>query len=321
MYRFLASTRWIGWLLIVCLFAGIFAFLGKWQMDRREGALTEIAHVQRNFDADPIPYDLAKELFESLPADAKWTPVTLRGNYLEADQTIARNRINGSRPGYEQLVPFRTTDGTTVIVDRGFLSIGNNTPGQPDAIPAPPTGEVTVKVRLKPGEPKLDRGAPEGQLASIDLPTYEEKLGYPISTGAYGLMFSEDPAPQVVPDQLQRPEEDEGPHLSYMFQWFLFGILVFVGFGYAAKQQARINREDREEIAAAALRGEEPVMHQAHRMRKRPKKLVRRDGSPTDEAEEDAYLDALERQSELAKSTQVAEQPRPEQDSGHSVTK
>ena len=311
MYRFLASTRWIGWLLLVCLFAGIFTFLGKWQMDRREGALTEISHVQRNFDIPPIPFVDAKGYFEQMPPETKWTPVTLEGSYLGDDQVIVRNRISGSRPGYEQLVPFRTVEGTTVIVDRGFLPIGNDNPGRPDVIPDPPEGHVQVQVRLKAGEPTLDRGAPEGQLASIDLPAFQEKLDYPISTGAYGLMYLEDPASADAPAQLQRPEEDEGPHLSYMFQWFAFGVLAFVGFGYAAKQQARINKEDQEEAAEAALRGEEPVLHQAHRMRKRPKKLVRRDGTPTDEAEEDAYLDALEAEAaDTARSRQVPHNPQ-----------
>lgn len=310
MYRFLASTRWIGWLLLVCIFATAFAFLGKWQMDRRESALTEISHVQRNFDAAPIPFAEAQPLFERLPAEGKWTPVSLRGSYLAEDQIIVRNRISGSRPGYEVLVPFRTAEGATVVVNRGFLPIGNDTAGKPDSIPAPPAGTVEVDVRLKASEPKLDRGAPEGQLASIDLPDYAQQLEYPISTGSYGLMFKETPAPETAPTQLQRPEEDEGPHLSYSFQWFAFGVLVFIGFGYAAKQQARINREDREEAAAAALRGEEPMLHHAHRLRKRPKKLVRRDGSPTDEAQEDAYLDELERQAMLrAKDRSAADAP------------
>ncbi|MDO2936189.1 SURF1 family protein [Paeniglutamicibacter sulfureus] len=306
MYRFLASTRWIGWLLLVCLFATTFTFLGKWQMDRREGALTEISHVKLNYDAEPIPFAQAQGLFEELPNDGKWTPVALRGSYLADDQVVVRNRISGSRPGYEVLVPFRTLEGTTVIVDRGFLPIGNDNSGRPDAIPAPPAGTVDVQVRLKAGEPTLDRGAPEGQLASVDLATYERQLGYPVATGSYGLMYLEDPAPAAAPTQLQRPEEDEGPHLSYSFQWFAFGVLVFIGFGYAAKQQARINREDREERAAAALRGEEPVLHQAHRLRRKPKKLVRRDGSPTDEATEDAYLDELERKAAAARDAGVA---------------
>jgi cytochrome oxidase assembly protein ShyY1 len=304
-YRFLASTRWIGWLLLVCLFATTFTFLGKWQMDRREGALTEISHVKRNYDAEPIPFARALDLFDQLPAEGKWTPVSLRGSYVSEDQVVVRNRISGSRPGYEVLVPFRTTQGTTVIVDRGFLPIGNDNAGRPDTIPAPPSGTVEVEVRLKAGEPTLDRGAPEGQLASIDLTTYGQQLGYPVATGSYGLMYLEDPAPAATPVQLQRPEEDEGPHLSYSFQWFAFGVLVFIGFGYAAKQQARINREDREERAAAALRGEDPVLHQAHRLRKRPKKLIRRDGSPTDEATEDAYLDELERRVSAARDAEA----------------
>ena len=94
-------------------------------------------------------------------------------------------------------------------------------------------------VRLKPGEPELQRGAPDGQLASIDLPAYAAQLGYPVLTGAYGQLASETPAAATMPFPFPKPSVEEGTHLSYSLQWFAFGVLMFIGFGYAARQQAR----------------------------------------------------------------------------------
>ena len=144
-------------------------------------------------------------------------------------------------------MPLKLVSGETVVIDRGWLPIGNNNPGRPDSVPAPPQGQVTVIARLKPAEPELQRGAPDGQLASIDLAAYSAELGYPLLTGAYGQLASETPSVADMPLPFPMPSTDEGTHLSYSLQWFAFGVLMFVGFGYAARQQARnaaIDAED-----------------------------------------------------------------------------
>lgn len=291
MYRFLASTRWIGWLLLVCIFAGACILLGQWQMDRRAEVLTEISHVNENYFAPASSSAQALALFDELPADRKWTTVELEGQYLEEDTRVVRNRVKAGRPGYEVLVPFRLTDGRTVVVDRGYLPIGDERAGWPDEIPEPPSGTVRVQVRLKPGEPTLDRQAPEGQLATVNLPTYAQFLDYPIAQGAYGIMYAEDPAPAAAPQPLDEPDTDEGPHLSYSYQWFAFGVLAFVGFWYAAKQQRRLNREDAEELAEARAAGFDEPIHKVRKIRAKQIKKYRRDGTLTDEAIEDAMLD------------------------------
>ena len=292
MYRFLASTRWVGWLLLVCIFAGACVFLGRWQMDRRAEVLTEISHVNQNYFAPADSSPEAVALFDELPAEKKWTTVALRGEYLVDDTRVVRNRIKAGRPGYEVLVPFRTTDGATVVVDRGYLPIGDVRPGWPDEIPAAPTGVVDIEVRLKPSEPTLDRDAPEGQLATVNLPTFAQVLDYPISQSAYGIMYHENPAPATAPQPLDEPDTDEGPHLSYSYQWFAFGVLAFIGFWYAAKQQRKINREDAEELAEAQAAGFDAPLHKVRKIRAKQVKTHRRDGSLTDEAAEDAMLDA-----------------------------
>ncbi|MCU1516529.1 MAG: hypothetical protein JWQ75_1250 [Pseudarthrobacter sp.] len=276
-YGFLLSWRWLGILGMAALFAAACIGLGNWQMDRRNQAVTEIHRVQQNYDKPPAPYEEVRRYFDSPDPEAKWTTVSVRGRYIAEDQRIVRNRPNHSAAGYEVLVPFRLVSGETIIINRGWLPIGNNRPGYPDTVPAPPSGTVAAVVRIKPSETDLGRGAPEGQLASIDLTSYARQLAYPIKTGSYGLMASETPPPELAPQPLAPPKVQEGSNLSYALQWITFGVLAFVGFGYMARQQARIDREERE-IQAPSGPGQ------------RPQGKPRRPGTDDDE---DALLDSM----------------------------
>lgn len=285
MYRFLFSSKWLGYFVLAVIFATACVFLGRWQMDRRDETLAEINRVVSNYSATPVPYTEIKDQFNSLDPEKEWTQVQLRGSYDVEGQRVVRNRPLNGQPGYDVVVPFRLTTGEAVVIDRGWLPIGNNTPGRPDVIPAPPAGQVTVVARLKPAEPKLDRGAVDGQLASIDLAGFASELPYPIATGAYGQLASEDPAVQPMPTPFPKPATEEGTHLSYSLQWFAFGVLMFIGFGYAARQQARnaaIDAEEEEDEHIIAAGGTPKKRSPAPRKNKRA----------TSEEEEDAILDA-----------------------------
>ncbi|BCW19149.1 SURF1-like protein [Arthrobacter sp. NtRootA9] len=288
MYRFLFSSKWLGYLLLAAIFATACVFLGRWQMDRRAETLAEINRVVSNYSATPIPFSAARDQFTRLDPAKEWTQVELQGTYDVDGQRIVRNRPLNGQPGYEVVVPFRLASGGTVIIDRGWLPIGNKNPGSPDSVPVPPAGEVTAVVRLKHPEPELQRGAPQGQLASIDLNAYGAQLGYPILTGAYGQLASETPPAADMPVAFPKPSTEEGTHLSYSLQWFAFGVLMFVGFGYAARQQARNAAIDAEDDDA-----EEPggTVHAAVTSRRRPQPPRKRKKA-TSEEEEDALLDA-----------------------------
>ncbi|UEL30203.1 SURF1 family protein [Pseudarthrobacter sp. L1SW] len=289
MYRFLFSSKWLGYLLLAAVFASACVFLGRWQMDRRAETLAEINRVVTNYSAAPIPFADAKEQFRRLDPAMEWTQVELRGTYLVEGQRVVRNRPLNGQPGYEVVVPFRLTTGETVVIDRGWLPIGNRNPGSPDSVPAPPPGEVTAVVRLKHPEPELQRGAPEGQLASIDLPAYSAQLGYPLLAGAYGQLASETPPAAEMPFPFPKPSTEEGTHLSYSLQWFAFGVLMFVGFGYAARQQARnaaIDAEDDDETPEGAPRTASGAPS------RRPLPAPKKRKKATSEEEEDALLDA-----------------------------
>lgn len=253
-WRFLASSRWAGYLALTVIFALVCVLLGFWQLARRADAVAENNRVAANYDAAPRPIDDVLGDLESFDTEDKWSTVSLTGSYLSDEQLLVRNRPLGGQPGFELLVPFLLDDGDVVIIDRGWLPTGQ-LQDKPDVVPDAPQGEVTVVARLKAGEPTLEgRTAAEGEIPSIDLPTIAKSLDAPVYTGAYGALASESPSADTG-TLGTRPPEDEGPHLSYAFQWFVFALLGFVGLGYAARQEYRLeNADDPDEKERAAER-------------------------------------------------------------------
>lgn len=284
-FRFLLSGAWIGGFIFCIIFSIATVFLGEWQMDRRMEKLDEINKIVDNYDIDPVPYAEAGHLFKNFEEQHKWTPVIVQGEYLEEDTLVARNRPRAGVPGFEVLVPFLTESGDRILVDRGWLPIGEDATA-PGTVPAPPEGQARIIVRVVPGEGTINRDAPAGQVASINLPTVNEQLDYDIAEEAYGLMAGESPQMDVVPQQMPEPQRDEGPHLSYSMQWFTFGLMSFVVWGWLAYQKAVRNREDE-------LYGEreEDGYISAHRI-ERVKPVKRRRGQMTDEEIEDAMLNS-----------------------------
>ncbi|MFC7789627.1 SURF1 family cytochrome oxidase biogenesis protein [Microbacterium sp. MAHUQ-60] len=264
--------RWGAYLLVAGAFAVVCALLSQWQFDRNEQTTKQIALVERNYDAPPVPLDDLIGPDGRLPDAAEWHPVELRGQYLSDQQLLARNRPHGGTSAFEVLVPFQDRSGHVLLVDRGWVPPAEDS--SPGVVPAPPSGEVTVIVRLRPGEqlPASGRGAPEGQVPTINLPTIAELMNPGLVTGAYGQLASEDPAPAKHLGGFDSPTEDPGPHLSYAIQWIIFAVMGFAFIGYIIRTEIVKAEEDAGE---------------------RPRRAKRRRDHDADD--EDALLDAVAR--------------------------
>lgn len=319
MYRFLLTGKWILAFLLCILFSLLCIYLAGWQMDRKDALDFRNSRIAENYDAPAADFSQDGKYFRDYDPHVQWHPVAMTGRYRSEDQVLVRNRPNNGSVGFEVLVPFTTTSGQSVVIDRGWVDGGDtDAHGQPSGkIPAPPKGQVHVVARLQKPEADTGKGAPQGQIASIDLSSLQQRLSYPVGTGAYGIMASEHPAPARAPQSLQRPEQDAGPNLSYSLQWYSFAVLVYVAYAWCARQKVRNDRLD-EQLAQELERyyqqfyapdgtylGEEPEevvlrkmemiddmpAHMKSIFRPRPQKHRTR---PTDEEEEDALLEASE---------------------------
>ncbi len=242
--------RWSVYVLIAIGFAVGCAFLSQWQFERNESRSEQIALVEQNYDAEAVPLSELIGADGALDPDDVWHPVVLDGEYLADEQVLVRNRPHGGTSAFEVLVPFRDADGRILIVNRGWVPPGDG--DSPDSVAAPPSGQVQVTVRLRPGEPvpASGRGAPEGQVPTINLPAISALVGDEMITSAYGQIVSEDPAPATALGSFDSPTDDPGPHLSYAIQWILFAIMGFIFIGYIIRTEIVKHREELEGVAA-----------------------------------------------------------------------
>ncbi|QIM16496.1 SURF1 family protein [Leucobacter insecticola] len=281
-WSFLRSRRWIGYFVMLLVFSIACVWLGNWQFERRAEARAEIARLDTNYGAPPV--ELAQELptLDAFNEDQqKWRTAVARGEYVGVPY-LARNRPGPKGVGSDLIQAFRTDDGRVLFIDRGWVPIdgveGDSGAFGPSELPQAPSGQTVVEVRLRAGEPQIPGRSSSGStVASIDLPelsklTQTEGEAY---TAAYGMLVTESPAGEagVLPP---KPERDEGPHLSYALQWYVFILIAAIGVAFAARQEYRSLN------AGSTIVRAQDVRRADRKARK----------GPTDADIEDAMLDA-----------------------------
>lgn len=277
-WSFLRSKRWLGYFTLLLVFSIVSALLGNWQFARRAEARAEIARVDANYDAAPVPVNEVVAPGVSFDENQmKWRPVLLQGRYV-GEPVLARNRPGLGAVGSNIIHPFLTETGDVMFIDRGWTDVSAKEAS--DAVlPQPPDGLVTVIARLRESEPSISgRSSAGNTVASINGEELASLTGTTDSaiTSAYGQLISEEPSAETGV-LAQRPVRDEGPHLSYALQWYVFILIALIGFGYAARLEYRNLNAASEAVQNADSR--------------RAARSARR--KPSDADEEDALLNQV----------------------------
>ncbi|WP_158220992.1 SURF1 family protein [Kineosporia sp. R_H_3] len=256
--RLFRERYWLRAAAGVVLLSVVFVLLGRWQLHRHEAKVERRDRVAANYGAAPAALDtvLATPATE-LPRGREWTPVRVRGTYDAAGTLLTRNRPFESQYGYEVVVPLRLPDGSLLAVDRGWIPFGESATRLPE-VPAAPSGEVEVVVRLRPFEPSAGAYEVPGQIRRIAADEVGAEVPGTLYR-AYGVLASEQPRPAVAPRLLPRPDTDLGPHLAYTWNWWGFAVAAYVLLLYYALrevQNRRLSARGIDPEAAAAARKE-----------------------------------------------------------------
>ncbi len=243
-----ATWRWVRVWLVALLVALACIALGRWQWGRYEDKADRKDRVEQHYSATAVPVTEVLGA-EPVPLDREWTRVEARGEYLPHD-LLVRNRPRDGVYGYEVLRRLELSDGSVVVVDRGWIPNSPQGATVRPEVPAPPAGEVTVTGWVKPGEPSLDRDPIEGQLSSINLDEAAAEWDGDQLLGGYVIREAEAPAATQTPADLDAPDVGIGPHMAYAIQWWLVAPAVF-GFVWIA-----VRREERDALTAPAAVGE-----------------------------------------------------------------
>jgi surfeit locus 1 family protein len=218
-------------------------WLGFWQLQRLDERREFNDTVAERTEQPPeeLLDVLADPAFD--PSDAEWRAVTASGTWLDA-QVQWFNRSQNGRAGDNVLTPLLLDDGTIVMVNRGFVPLGTD-------IPDPPTADTEVVGRIRPPQVRqrgqlTDGGAGEGpvtEVRRIDLDQIGAQLPGPVAPVYLDLVSSRPEVGPADPTPVPPPSLDDGPHLSYAMQWWIFAVCVLIGWVLAVRRSIGTRRD------------------------------------------------------------------------------
>lgn len=222
-------------LIVAGLLAIVMLGLGVWQMSVyvTQGRNGLVERSRRP------PVALAQQLDAGLPlGDLYGLPVSLRGHYL-ADPSV----VVGTTPPY-RVVSALSDGGRIVPVVRGTV-------GSLDAaIPAPPTGTVSLTGILMPSQSSATGSAPSGAPSGWLNGVRVERLAQAWPTGVIAGFVTLDSAGAradgLSPAAVTFPSDASGhaQNLGYAIQWWVFAIFAMVMGVALARSFGRATRED-----------------------------------------------------------------------------
>jgi cytochrome oxidase assembly protein ShyY1 len=274
-YRFALRPKWILSHLFVIALVVTMVNLGLWQHRKLDHRKASNRVVEQNLAAPGVPIDRLVTTTSSDDAVARVANrhVTVSGTYEPDAQVIVRSRSLDGDPGSWVLTPLRRSDGSLVVVNRGWIP----NDGSFLAVPRQyvlPTGVVHVEGLLQPPQTRGafgPRDPPTGTLTNLaraDIARYAKQLDGPV-VPAWVQLQKETPAPAAgtdAPRILAPPELDEGPYFSYFVQWFIFSTIAVVGYPLILRRNARerLERVNDGDDADSEDEGDLPEVDPAH---------------------------------------------------------
>lgn len=215
--------------------------LGVWQIERRVWKLDLISRVEQRVHAAPVSAPGPSSWPHINATDDAYRRVRVTGRFLGAPETLVR-AVTERGGGYWDIAPFRTSDGFTVLVNRGFIPT-DQAEGEQRVTQAP--GETTLTGLLRvtePGgaflrhnDPADDRWYSRDVAAIAATRGIEEVAPYFIDADA-----SADPA--ALPVGGLTVIAFPNNHLVYALTWFGLAVMLAGCSLYVALREWRLRR-------------------------------------------------------------------------------
>ncbi|MCY4258251.1 MAG: SURF1 family protein [bacterium] len=221
---------------------------GFWQLHRLDERQHRNAVISDRSEQPSIGLESLIHVGQPL-ADARnleYRRVSAVGMFEPEGEVLIRNRTYQSSPGYWVLTPLRLVSGALVAVNRGWVPFGVGSGGDRAAY-APPAQTTTVNGLLRATVTASGLQQPDPaagvlvEMARPDLARLAVQLDGDLLP-AYIQMTSQMPAAELdLPLLVAEPELDEGSHLTYAVQWFLFASVAAVGYPLILRRLGRPN--------------------------------------------------------------------------------
>ena len=238
MLKTLLTPRWVAAALFIAVLASVFVGLGRWQLTRHDERILENEVRTARLAAEPVEVGALLAAVGDDVDSLEYRRAVAAGVFRPSQEVLLRSRVRDGVAGYEVVTPFELESGTVVMVDRGWVPLSFDQVPLEEA--PPPSGSVELTGLLRLGETRgaLQPEDSEGPILSrVDL---ERLAGMVDGSLAPVWMQVVDESDETFPLAAEEPVfDDNGPHLSYAFQWFSFALIAVVGFAFLARRRIR----------------------------------------------------------------------------------
>lgn len=216
------AKRWVIFVAIPGIL--ILLALGSWQVQR----------LMWKYDTNAFRHDRSQSEAIALPALVEDTatmhfrPVWLEGRFLHDKEMFLAARSYRSNPGYHVITPFERSDGSVLLVNRGWIPLARRDPttraeGQ---IAGVVRIEGLLAIGVEPGWMTPDNVPDENFWYWLDLPSLSAQAG--IAPRDYLIDAGPAANPGGFPVGGQSNIELRNEHMQYVVIWYALALCLGV---------------------------------------------------------------------------------------------
>lgn len=214
--------------------------LGCWQLSREQQKLDLIQLITHSTAQAPLSTD---SLLQTSISTLRFHPIRFQGTFLNERSILLDNKINNGHVGYHVLVPVALNDNMFILVNRGWISLGQTREQLPRL--APVIGEVTIEGKLDFAyrNPFIHSAVENNtinwplRMQAIDFELLQTLLGKEI----YPMLVNLNENSPYAFESFQLREEWLSPerHRGYAVQWFACALTLFFLYSFHFWRQYR----------------------------------------------------------------------------------
>lgn len=211
---------------MVCL-AAVFAALGTWQVQRLFWKLDLIARVDARVHAPAAPPPAPGAWTARSASEEEYRHVTVQGRFEHGKEALVQ-AVTKIGPGFWVITPLVTQDGTTILINRGFVPPERRNPrDRAEGQVAGPT-RVTGLLRIsEPGGGFLRSNDPAGdRWYSRDVAAIAAARGLS-GVAPYFIDADDGTNPGGFPVGGLTVVQFPNSHLSYAITWYVLALMSF----------------------------------------------------------------------------------------------
>ena len=235
----LISRKW--WLPTIIVIAGVYTLIqfGFWQLDRLEQRRAFNVHVAERWRLEP--FDVNNNAIPADLAELEYRRVQVDGEFDYDNQILLSNQTRNQAPGSVIVTPLVLDGNRAILVARGWLPSGADDPARWREFDEPEDAEVVGLIQesqiLPNGRVPTPPAEPQVKWFQINIDAIQPQMPYELLPVFVLQLPEEGRTINNLPMREEPLVLDEGSHFSYAIQWFMFALILGVGYIFLVRSQ------------------------------------------------------------------------------------